>query len=100
MTRHEETWTRLVAIPRDFTHGLVGGLAGPLLALAGALGLIFALTRRLPAIKEVVRSSGERDRAIVLASVAEARASWARYGGELRGAIIELRARRNAHRRT
>ena len=67
-----------------------------LMALGGAVGLLYALTHKLPAIKSVTRSDGQQGTAIVLASPTEARASWARYGGELRGAMLEVKARRQA----
>jgi hypothetical protein len=90
----ERFWTELRETPRAFVHGLVGGLLGPALALGGAVGLLYLLTRRLPAIKPVTRSDGEHGQAVILASPTEARASWARYAGELRGAMLELKARR------
>ena len=94
MTTKEQFWAEALAAPRAFLAGFLGGLLGPLLALAGAIGLVYVLTQKLPAIKDVQRSDGERGKAIVLAPQAEARASWARYGGDLRGAMLELRARR------
>lgn len=96
MTTKEQFWAELLAAPRAFLSGLLGGLFGPVLALAGVVGLLYALTRQLPAIKDVQRSDGGRSKAIVLAPQAEARASWARYGGDLRGAMLELRSRRDA----
>ena len=93
MPRDREVWAALSAAPRDLLHGLLGGLLGPLLALAGAVGLLYALTGQLPALKEVLKSDGTHRNAITLAPPLEARASWARYGGELRGAMLELRAR-------
>ena len=90
----EKFWSQVLEAPRAFGHGFLGGLLGPLLALGGAVGLLYALTRRLPAIKPVTRSDGRQGTAIVLASPTEARASWARYGGELRGAMLEVKARR------
>ena len=96
MSKHERTWSDLLAVPSDFFHGLLGGLLGPVLALAGAVGLIYLLTGQLPAVKEVTRNNGSRGKAIVLASQAEARASWVRYGGELRGAMLDLQARKKA----
>ena len=92
----EKFWSQMLEAPRTFAYGLVGGLLGPLVALGGAVGLLYALTRQLPAIKPVTRSDGQQGTAIVLASPTEARASWARYGGELRGAMLELKARRQA----
>jgi hypothetical protein len=92
MSEYKQMWSQLLAAPRDFLHGLLGGLLGPALALAGAIGLIYGLTRQLPAIKEVVSADGTRNKAIVLAPQAEARASWARYSGDLRGAMLERRA--------
>jgi hypothetical protein len=97
MNKHERTWVDLLAVPGDFFHGLLGGLLGPVLALAGAVGLIYLLTGQLPAVKEVTRNDGSRGKAIVLASQTEARASWARYGGNLRGAMLDLKARKEAH---
>ena len=94
MNKHEQTWADLLAAPGDFFHGLLGGLLGPVLALAGAVGLIYLLTGQLPAVKEVTRNNGSRGKAIVLASQAEARASWARYAGELRGAMLDLKAQK------
>ena len=96
MTTKEQFWADLLAAPRAFLAGLLGGLLGPLLALAGGIGLIYALTRQLPAIKDVQRSDGGRGKAVVLAPQAEARASWVRFGGDLRGAMLEFRSRRNA----
>lgn len=92
MAKHEATWAQLATAPGDFLHGLLGGLLGPALALAGAIGLVYVLTQQLPAIKQVTKANGERHKAIVLASQAEARASWARYSGDLRGALLESRA--------
>jgi hypothetical protein len=92
----EQFWTDLRATPRAFAHGLLGGLFGPVVALGGAVGLIYLLTRQLPAIKPVTRSDGGQGKAIILASPTEARASWARYVGELRGAMLELKARRQS----
>ena len=92
----EQFWSQMLEAPRAFGHGLLGGLVGPLVALGGAVGLLYALTRQLPAIKPVTRSDGQQSTAIVLASPTEARASWARYGGELRGAMLELKARKRA----
>jgi hypothetical protein len=93
MPKDKAVWTELSAAPADFLHGLLGGLLGPVLALAGAVGLIYALTGQLPALKEVLKSDGTHHNAIALAPPLEARATWARYGGELRGAMLELRAR-------
>jgi hypothetical protein len=89
-------WTDLSAVPTAFTYGLAGGLFGPVIALGGAVGLLYLLTRQLPAIKPITRSNGQQGKALVLASPTEARASWARYGGELRGAMLELKARRQS----
>ena len=90
-------WAEVLAMPRDFLHGFLGGLFGPLLALAAATSLIYVATGQLPAIKEVTRNDGSRHRAIVLALPLEARASWARYGGELWGAMLDIRARMQDH---
>jgi hypothetical protein len=93
-----QIWTEVREVPRAFAHGLLGGFLGPVLALGGAVGLLYLLTRQLPAVKDVTRSDGQEGKAITLAPPAEARASWARYAGALRGAMIELRARRQARR--
>jgi hypothetical protein len=93
MAEHESTWTQLLTVPHDFLHGLLGGLFGPLLTLAGAIGLIYALTGQLPAVKEVTENDGTRHKVIALTSPLEARATWARYGGELRGAMLAYKAR-------
>ena len=93
MKKDQKVWPQLLSTPLDFLHGLLGGLLGPVMALAGAVGLIYVITKQLPALKEVTKSDGTRLRAITLASPLEARSSWARYGGELRGAMLELRAR-------
>jgi hypothetical protein len=87
-------WRDVGGTARAFAYGLLGGLFGPLLALGGVVGLLYALTRELPAVKPIRRSDGREGKAIVLASLNEARASWARYAGELRGAMLELKARR------
>ena len=89
----KEMWSDLLATPRNFVHGFLGGLFGPVLALAAAIGVIYLATKQLPAIKGVTRNDGSKHRAITLAAPLEARASWARYGGELRAAILEMRAR-------
>ena len=89
----KETWSVLLAAPRDFAHGFLGGLLGPILALAAAIGLIYIATAKLPAFKQVTKSDGNQYRAIALTEPLEARASWARYGGELRGAMLEFKAR-------
>ena len=94
MTTKEQFWTEALAAPRAFLYVLLGGLFGPIVALVGAVGLIYALTKQLPAVKDIQRSNGQRGKAIVLAPQAEARASWARYSGDLRGAMLELRSRR------
>lgn len=94
MTTKEQFWAHVLAAPRTFLYGLLGGLLGPALALAGAVGLIYALTRQLPAIKEIQRTDGERGTALVLAPQAEARASWIRFGADLRGTMLELRSRK------
>jgi hypothetical protein len=90
----KQTWQTLLAIPRAFVHGLLGGLFGPLLALGLSVGVIYLTTGQLPAFKDVRSPAGGRRGAITLAPALEARASWARYSGELRGAMLELRARR------
>jgi hypothetical protein len=94
MTNKDIFWAEMLDAPRAFLYGFLGGLLGPVVALAGAVGLVFALTKQLPAIKDIQRSDGQRGKAIVLAPQAEARASWARYSGALRGAMLELRSRR------
>jgi hypothetical protein len=88
-----DRWSGLLVAPRNFLHGFLGGLFGPVLALAAAVGVIYLATRRLPAFREVASEAQGRERAIILSSPLEARASWARYWGDLRGAILELRAR-------
>ena len=98
MSKNELFWAELLAVPGDFLHGLLGGLLGPILALAGAVGLVYLLTGRLPAVKEVTRTDGSRGKAVTLASQAEARASWARYSGEFRGAMLDLKARKQGSR--
>jgi hypothetical protein len=90
----KHTWQTLITIPRAFLHGLLGGLFGPLLALGLSVGIIYLTTGHLPAFKDVRSPEGVRRGAITLAPALEARASWARYAGELRGAVLELRARR------
>ena len=87
-----------IAAPIDFLHGLLGGLLGPVLALAGAVGLLYLFTKQLPAIKEIAQKDGPSRRAIALTSPLEARASWVRYGGELRGAMLEIKARAEQHK--
>jgi len=87
-------WAHLLTVPRAFLHGLIGGLAAPILALAGAVGLLYLFTHKLPAIAEVTRASGGRENTLVLAAQTQARASWVRYAGKLRGAMLEARARR------
>ena len=96
MHKHERTWAQWSAAPSDFLHGLLGGLLGPILALASVIGLCYLVTRQLPALKEVTKSDGTRRKAIVLDSPLEARATWARYVGELRGVILEIKARAQA----
>jgi len=93
MRDREGAMGQLLAVPRDFLHGFLGGLLGPLLALVGTIGLIYLLTKQLPALKEIAKSDGVPQKAIVLTSPLEARATWARYGGELRGVLLELKAR-------
>jgi hypothetical protein len=92
-----QIWTEVREVPRAFAHGVLGGLLGPALALGGAVGLIYLLTHQLPAVKDVTRSDGREGKAITLAAPTEARASWARYAGELRGTMLELKARRQSH---
>ena len=94
----KEIWSDLLVAPRNFVHGFLGGLLGPILALAAAVGLIYVATKNLPALKEVAKNDGTRHRAITLAEPLEARASWARYGGELRAAILEMRAEKGRSR--
>jgi hypothetical protein len=93
MADNEQFWAKATTAPRAFLHGFLGGIFGPLLALGGAVGLVYALTKQLPAIKDVQRSDGQRGKAIVLAPQAEARASWIRFGADLRGTMLELRSR-------
>jgi hypothetical protein len=93
MANNEQFWAKASTAPRAFLYGLLGGLLGPVLALGGAVGLVYALTQQLPAIKEVQRSDGQRGKAIILAPQAEARASWIRFGADLRGTMLELRSR-------
>ncbi|MBN1641159.1 MAG: hypothetical protein JXA09_07980 [Anaerolineae bacterium] len=92
MSERQATWAKVLDVPRAFVYGLLGGAIGPLLALGLATGVIYAATGQLPAAREVQQSDGTRHGAIVLATPLEARASWARYGGDLRGAMLELRA--------
>jgi hypothetical protein len=87
-----------LAAPHDFLHGLLGGLLGPWLALAGVIGLVYLVTRQLPALQEVTGNDGTRHKAIMLDAPLEARATWARYLGELRGRILQIRARTRAAR--
>ncbi|MFL7811992.1 MAG: hypothetical protein ACK2VD_12625 [Anaerolineae bacterium] len=94
--REQNTWQTILAIPRAFLHGLFGGLFGPPLALGLAVGLIYLATGQLPAFKDVRGADDVRRGAITLAQPLEARASWARYVGEVRGAMLELKARRQA----
>jgi hypothetical protein len=94
MKNNEQGWAKLSAALRAFLYGLLGGLLAPALALVGAVAFVYGLTRQLPAIKEVQRADGTRGKAIVLASQAEARASWMRFGADLRGTMLELRARK------
>jgi hypothetical protein len=94
--REQNTWQKLLAIPRAFLHGLFGGLLGPPLAVSLAVGLVYLATGQLPAFKDVRGADGVRHGAITLAQPLEARASWARYVGELRGAMLELKAHRQA----
>lgn len=93
---YEPILAHWLAVPRDFLHGFLGGLLGPLLALLGSMGLLYLVTRKLPAIKQVSRRDGSLERAIVLAPSLEARASWSRYGGELQSMILEFKARAQA----
>ncbi len=92
MKEHELTLAQWLAAPRDFAQGFLGGLFAPLLALAGAVGIIYLATRKLPAIKEVNKDDGSTRRALVLALPLEARASWAKYSGEFRSAMLEWKA--------
>jgi hypothetical protein len=90
--REQNTWQAFLSIPRAFLHGLFGGFFGPPMAV----GLVYLATGQLPAFKDVRGADGVRRGAITLTQPLEARASWARYVGELRGAMLELRARRQA----
>jgi hypothetical protein len=92
MSEKQATWARVLAVPRAFLYGLLGGAFGPLLALGFAAGVIYLATGQLPAFREVQQTDGTRQGAIALASPLEARASWARYVGDLRGAMLEFRA--------
>jgi hypothetical protein len=93
MRKHGSVRAQWLAAPRDFLHGLLGGVFAPILALAGVIGLLYLVTRRLPALREVAEGDGVQRKAIVLDAPLEARASWARYAGELRGALLEIKAR-------
>jgi hypothetical protein len=93
MSNYRPTLEQWLAAPRDFLHGFLGGLIGSLLALAGSIGLLYLVTKQLPAIKQVSKNDGMTQRAIVLAPSLEARASWSRYGGELRSTMLEFKAR-------
>ncbi len=86
-------WSQIAAAPRDFAQGFLGGLLAPFLALVGAVALLYWLTGQLPAFREVVDDEESRKRVISLAAPLEARATWARYGGDLHGAVLEMRAR-------
>jgi hypothetical protein len=92
MSERQATWTRFLTIPRAFVYGFLGGALGPLLGLGFAVGVIYAATKQLPAYREVKQADGTRHGALTLAPPLEARASWARYVGDLRGAMLELRA--------
>jgi hypothetical protein len=94
MTSKEQGWVELLAALRGFLYGVLGGLLAPALAMVGSVAFVYGLTRQLPAIKEVERADGTRGKAIVLTSQAEARASWVRFGADLRGTMLELRARK------
>jgi len=87
------TWKELLEAPRVFLYGFLGGLLGPLVALAGAVGVVYAATGKLPAFRDVTKDDGSHHRAITLTPPLEARASWVRYGGDLRGAMLEVKAR-------
>lgn len=93
--QEKHVWLEMMALPRAWLAGLIGGLLGPVLALAGAVGLLYWATGKLPAIQEIVGDDGTHQRAITLVRPLEARATWARYGGELRGAMLALKARRS-----
>ncbi len=93
MRDYDPTLAQWLAAPRDFVHGFLGGLLGPVLALAGSIGLVYLVTRKLPALKKVTTPDDETQRAVVLASPLEARASWARHSGDLRGMMLEIKAR-------
>jgi hypothetical protein len=92
----KEIWSDLLAAPRNFLHGFLGGLFGPLLALVASVAVIYFATKKLPALKQVAKNDGTHHRAIVLGDPLEARASWARYGGELRAALLEMQAEKSA----
>ena len=92
MSEKRANWAGVLAVPRAFVYGLLGGAFGPLLALALSAGLVYVATGQLPAVREVQRRDGSRHGAIALASPLEARASWARYSGDLRAALLEHRA--------
>ena len=92
MSEKRARWARVLAVPRAFVYGLLGGAVGPLLALALATGVIYVTTGQLPARREVQQSDGSRHGALALASPLEARASWTRYSGDLRAAVLEHRA--------
>ena len=96
MRDYEPTLAQWLAAPRDFLHGFLGGLFGPLLALTGSMGLLYLVTKKLPAVKKVSKNDGTIQRAIVLAPSLEARASWSKYGGELRSMMLEFKARAQA----
>jgi hypothetical protein len=99
MTDYEPTLAQWLAAPGEFLRGFLGGLLGPLLALFGSMGLLYLVTKKLPAVKQVSKNDGSIQRAIVLAPSLEARASWSRYGGELRSMLLELKARAQAKAR-
>lgn len=98
MKEYEPTLAQWLTAPRDFLQGFLGGLFGPLLALAGAIGLLYLVTHKLPAIKEVSRADSTTHRTIALAQPLEARASWAKYGGEFRSMMLEFKALAEKHR--
>ena len=93
MNKENATLAQWLAAPHDFFHGLLGGLLGPLLALAGAIGILYLATGKLPAFKKVAKSDGSQHRALALESPLEARASWAKYGGEFRAMMLKFQAR-------
>ena len=64
---------QLMAVPRSLAFGFLAGLLVPVAALAGIVGGIYLLTRKVPFITEIVERDDQRHLIVKLVEPDEAR---------------------------